>query len=132
MFRFIKIQGRQLNWEYVLQMHKNHNGTHYDFRIAKPEKSYAYSWATNKFPLTNTTGTILPILARRTHDHTIEYLDFKGLKTKQLKRGKATMLNIDRRTGITIKLDTGEILNLRNIRGKKYLLDILRKNCVTN
>jgi hypothetical protein len=97
-YRFIKPQDKEEMWDYAVQMHKNQNGTHFDFRLAKPGQDYAYSWASRKVPINITS----PLMAFRTHDHTIEHLDFEGPLE-------------------TAKLDTGEYLLLSNIKGKKYM-----------
>jgi len=124
-YRYIKPQDEPEDWDYAIQMHKNQNGTHFDFRLAKPGYDYAYSWASRKPPINITS----PILTRRTHDHSIEHLDFEGpLETAKgtgtvqlLKRGKTKLHSIDDK-GIKFKLDTGEFLLLTNVKGKKYIL----------
>ena len=124
-YRFISPQDKKEEWEYVVQMHKNQNGTHFDLRLAKPGKEYAYSWASKKPPISITR----PVLARRTHDHSLEHLDFEGpLETakgsgtvKIISRGTAKLHSIDEE-GIRFDLDSGENLLLKNLRGKKYLI----------
>lgn len=124
-YRFIKPQDEPENWDYVVQKHKNQNGTHFDLRLAKPGENHAYSWASRKPPI----KIINPILTRRTHDHSLEHLDFEGpLETakgkgtvKKIKRGKAKLHSIDDE-GIRFDLDSGEKLLLKNIKGKKYLI----------
>jgi hypothetical protein len=125
-YSYIKEQGKEPNWQYVIQAHRNQNGLHFDIRLAKPGKPYAYSWASKKVPFT--AGA--PILAIRTYDHNLQHMDFQGpLKTskgsghvKILKRGKARMMSIDK-NGIDFKLDSGERLVLRNVSGKKYMIE---------
>ncbi len=125
-YKFIKQQGEEPNWEYSIQAHRNQNGLHYDIRLAKPGKPFAYSWASKKMPLTPG----IHILAHRTHDHSLDHLDFFGpLKTakgegsvKILQRGKATMMEVGD-GGIKFRLDSGEEIVLRNISGKKYMLE---------
>jgi hypothetical protein len=124
-YRFIKPQDHEEIWDYAVQMHKNQNGTHFDFRLAKPGQDFAYSWASRKVPINLTS----PVMARRTHDHSLAHLDFEGpLKTakgtgtvKLLKRGQTKLHSIDDK-GIKFKLDTGEHLLLSNVKGKKYML----------
>lgn len=123
-YRFIEPQEKEEMWDYAVQMHKNQNGTHFDFRLAKPGQNFVYSWASRRMPI----NIISPLMAFRTHDHTIEHLDFEGpLETAKgtgtvelLKRGKAKLHSIDD-MGIKFKLDTGEYLLLSNIKGKKYM-----------
>jgi len=126
-YKFIKPQkAEETGWNYVIQAHRNQNGLHFDFRLAKPGNSYAYSWASNKMPLA--TGS--PILARRTSDHDVAHLDFQGnLDTakgtgyvKILKRGNATVRSISD-DGIKFQLDSGEDITLRNVSGKKYMIE---------
>jgi hypothetical protein len=124
-YRFIKPQDKKEKWDYAVQMHKNQNGTHFDFRLAKPGEDFAYSWASRKVPMNVTS----PVMTRRTHDHSLAHLDFEGpLDTakgtgtvKLLKRGKMKLHSIDDK-GIKFKLDTGEHLLLSNVKGKKYML----------
>jgi hypothetical protein len=124
-YRFIKPQDEEKDWDYAVQMHKNQNGTHFDFRLAKPGQDFAYSWASRKVPINITS----PVMARRTQDHSLSHLDFEGpLDTakgtgtvKLLKRGKTKLHSIDDK-GLKFKLDTGEYLLMSNIKGKKYML----------
>ena len=124
-YRYIKPQDEPEDWDYVIQMHKNQNGTHFDFRLAKPGEEHAYSWASRKPPIAVTA----PILTRRTHDHALDHMEFEGpLDTakgtgtvKKLQRGKARLHSIDEK-GIRFDLDSGEKLLLKNIKGKKYLV----------
>ena len=123
-YRFIKPQDKKEKWDYAVQMHKNQNGTHFDFRLAKPGEDFAYSWASRKVPINITS----PVMTHRTHDHSLKHLDFEGpLNTakgtgtvKLLKRGKIKLHSIDDK-GIKFKLDTGEHLLLSNVKGKKYM-----------
>lgn len=125
-YRFIKKQGPEKDWQYVIQKHKNQNGTHFDLRLAKPGSSYAYSWASKKSPMKN----LEPIMTRRTHDHIVQHMDFEGpLVTakgkgtvKKLHRGIAKIHSIHPKKGIVFELDTGEKFILKNIRGKKYMI----------
>ncbi len=125
-FRFIKDQGEEPDWDYVIQAHRNQNGLHFDTRLAKPGKPFAYSWASKKMPITPG----FRILARRTHDHALSHLDFHGpLKTakgegtvKILRRGKAKIQSVNNNI-IDFKLDSGEHLVLRNVAGKKYIIE---------
>jgi len=125
-YRFIKDQGEEDGWEYVIQAHRNQNGLHFDTRLAKPGNQFAYSWASRKMPITPG----LRILARRTHDHSLDHLNFEGPLTtakgrgtvKILRRGKAKIKSIDNNE-IIFKTDTGEDLILRNLAGKKYIIE---------
>jgi len=126
-YRFIKPQDKEELWDFAVQKHKNQNGVHFDLRLAKPGENFAYSWASKKMPMNITS----PVLTRRTHDHSLEHLDFEGPLTtrkgqgmvKLLRRGKTKLHSIDDK-GIKFKLDTGEFLILSNIKGKKYMLNM--------
>jgi hypothetical protein len=99
---------------------------HYDLRLARPGESHAYSWSTRKVPIKQYDK---PILARRTKDHSLSYLNFEGPITtrkgygtvKILQKGSATIHKIDDE-GIHLELDSGEAMNLKNIKGKKYAI----------
>jgi hypothetical protein len=125
-YRFIKEQGPEEDWDYVIQAHRNQNGLHYDLRLAKPSNPYAFSWASRKYPGEG----IDPILLRRTHDHAIQHLDFEGPlitakgkgTVKKIKRGKAKIHLISQEKGLIFQTDGGEKYKLKNIKGKKYLI----------
>lgn len=112
-------------WDYAIQMHKNQNGTHFDLRLARPGEGVAYSWAVKKPPIPG----IKPLLAIRTHDHTLEHMKFQGpLVTakgyghvKLLETGKMQVLSIDNE-GIRFKKDNG-VFRLRPAGGRKYMFE---------
>lgn len=112
-------------WDYSIQQHKNQNGTHFDLRLLRPGDDKALSWAMKKVPF----GGVKPTLAMRTHDHTIEHMDFEGpLSTaagygdvKLLKRGKVKINRIDE-TGIHFNMENADYA-LRPFRGKKYMFE---------
>ena len=115
-------------WKYAVQIHKNQNGTHFDFRLFRPQEKVAYSWVTKKVPFFKTHEKLA---AYRTYDHTYNDMVYEGiLKTargtgtiKMLAYGTAKVLEIDKTAGVTFTLDLNhKNYNLNSIQGKKYLL----------
>ena len=112
-------------WEYSIQQHKNQNGTHFDLRMLRPGDDKAVSWAMKKPPFPG----LKPSLAMRTHDHTMEHMDFEGPMitraghgtVKLLKRGTITVKKIDQE-GIHFNME-GVDYRLRPFKGKKYMFE---------
>jgi hypothetical protein len=124
-YRRILPSDKEEVWDYTVQMHKNQNGTHFDLRLARPGEGVAYSWAVKKPPLPG----VKPLLAMRTHDHSLDHMKFEGALTtakgygtvKILENGKIQILSIDDK-GITFK-KKDNTYRLRPAGGKKYMFE---------
>jgi len=112
------------DWDYVYQIHKNNNGTHFDLRLYCPSDSESVFSFSAKH---NVLDRNFPTPLRRNRDHTQDTLTFEG--TFQSKKGKtntlatiesgeATLIDIDK-TGMIFETEK-RIFRLKHISGKKY------------
>jgi hypothetical protein len=123
--RIHPINEKPEEWSYSIQLHKNQNGKHWDFRVHRPGEDKAFSWASKKPPF----GNIKPILAMRTHDHNLEHMDFEGpMSTAKgygnvelIDKGKLKVNGIDEK-GIQFEM-RGKEYRLRPYNGRKYMFE---------
>ena len=114
-------------WDYVIQLHKNQNGKHWDFRLARPDEEKAFSWSMKKLPFAGSES----ILTLRTHDHERKAMNFQGRLTtrsgygmiKTIQKGKTRIRKIDE-NGIEFEMNSRNY-RLRPLKKKRYLLEKL-------
>lgn len=77
-------------WEFgVHDHHARKAGRHFDLRLGDPITGIAHSWAVPKARLPQPGER--PLLAIRQPDHTMKYMDFKGVLRRGYGRGKVDL-----------------------------------------
>ena len=99
------------DWDYVYQIHKNNNGTHFDLRLYCPSDSESVFSFSAKH---NVLDRNFPTPLRRNRDHTQDTLTFEG--TFQSKKGKTnTLATIESGEATLIDIDNRVLISQRPV-----------------